>query len=49
LVRIGWARLVREMQMNPGEGATMDIGGWLRELGFSRYETTFKENAIDAG
>ncbi len=27
---------------------TMDIGGWLRGLGLGQYETTFRENEIDA-
>jgi class 3 adenylate cyclase/predicted ATPase len=26
----------------------MDIGGWLRGLGFARYEAVFRENEIDA-
>src|SRR5262249_36590134 len=26
---------------------TMDIGGWLRELGLERYEQAFRENEID--
>src|SRR5215471_2138792 len=26
---------------------TMDIGGWLRELGLERYEQVFRENEID--
>ena len=25
----------------------MDIGGWLRSLGFEKYEATFRENEID--
>jgi SAM domain (Sterile alpha motif) len=25
----------------------MDVGGWLRNLGFGRYEPAFIENAID--
>jgi hypothetical protein len=28
-------------------GAIMDIGGWLRSLGFERYEAAFRENEID--
>src|SRR5215216_3992080 len=31
-----------------GLGRTMDIGGWLRNLGLGRYEPTFIENAIDS-
>ena len=26
----------------------MDVGGWLRSLGLSQYETLFRENDIDA-
>jgi hypothetical protein len=26
----------------------MHIGGWLRDLGFERYEPVFVENAIDS-
>jgi hypothetical protein len=26
----------------------MDVGGWLRKLGFERYESAFIENAIDS-
>jgi uncharacterized caspase-like protein len=26
----------------------MDVGEWLRSLGFDRYEETFRDNAIDA-
>src|SRR5262249_42221484 len=26
----------------------MDVGGWLRSLGFEQYEAIFRENAIDA-
>src|ERR1700674_1757227 len=26
----------------------MDVGGWLRSLGFQRYEPAFVENAIDS-
>src|SRR5437660_12925572 len=26
----------------------MDVGGWLRNLGFGRYEPAFIENAIDS-
>jgi hypothetical protein len=26
----------------------MDFGGWLRNLGFGRYEAAFVENAIDS-
>jgi hypothetical protein len=29
-------------------GATMNIGGWLRNLGLERYEPVFIENAIDS-
>jgi len=29
------------------QGATMDVGGWLRNMGFGRYESAFIENAID--
>src|ERR1700716_146552 len=25
----------------------MDLGGWLRSLGFEQYEAVFRENAID--
>src|SRR5262249_27265360 len=25
----------------------MDLGGWLRKLGFEQYEATFRENEID--
>jgi hypothetical protein len=25
----------------------MDLGGWLRSLGFERYEAAFRDNAID--
>ena len=28
-------------------GATMDVGGWLRNLGLGQYEPAFIENAID--
>src|SRR5262245_38136928 len=28
-------------------GATMDVGGWLRNLGLEKYEPAFIENAID--
>jgi class 3 adenylate cyclase len=30
------------------QGATMDVGGWLRNLGLGRYESTFIDNAIDS-
>jgi class 3 adenylate cyclase/tetratricopeptide (TPR) repeat protein len=30
------------------QGATMDVGSWLRSLGFGRYEPVFTENAIDS-
>ena len=26
----------------------MDVGGWLRSLGLSQYETLFRQNDIDA-
>jgi hypothetical protein len=26
----------------------MDVGHWLRGLGFGQYEATFRENEIDA-
>jgi SAM domain (Sterile alpha motif) len=26
----------------------MDVGGWLRNLGLGRYESTFIDNAIDS-
>ncbi len=26
----------------------MDIAGWLRDLGLTRYERAFRENAIDS-
>jgi hypothetical protein len=29
------------------EGATIDVGAWLRGLGLGEYEATFRENAID--
>ena len=29
-------------------GAAMDVGGWLRGLGFGQYETNFRDNKIDA-
>ena len=29
-------------------GDNMNIGSWLRSLGLERYETIFRENAIDA-
>ena len=28
-------------------GAAMDVGGWLRSLGLDKYETAFREHAID--
>jgi len=28
-------------------GRTMDLGGWLRNLGLEQYEAAFRENAID--
>ena len=28
-------------------GAAMDVGGWLRNLGLDKYETAFREHAID--
>src|SRR6516164_7577554 len=28
-------------------GATMDVGGWLRNLGLGQYEPAFIENAIE--
>jgi hypothetical protein len=28
-------------------GATMDIGAWLRRLGLEKYEAAFRENEID--
>src|SRR5258708_1308846 len=30
------------------QGSTMDIGQWLKEIGFGKYETIFVENAIDS-
>jgi class 3 adenylate cyclase/predicted ATPase len=30
------------------KGATIDVGAWLRDLGLGQYETTFRENEIDA-
>jgi class 3 adenylate cyclase/tetratricopeptide (TPR) repeat protein len=30
------------------QGAPMDVGGWLRDLGLGRYERAFIENAIDS-
>jgi len=35
------------MQQYAKQGATMDIGGWLRNLGLGQYESAFIENAID--
>jgi class 3 adenylate cyclase len=32
----------------PGLGARMDIGAWLRGLGLGQYGATFRENKIDA-
>ena len=32
----------------PVGNATMDIGGWLRGLGFGQYEAAFRESEIDA-
>jgi SAM domain (Sterile alpha motif) len=29
------------------EGATIDVGAWLRGLGLGEYEATFRENAIN--
>jgi class 3 adenylate cyclase len=29
------------------QGATMDIGGWLRNLGLGKYEAAFRDNEID--
>jgi hypothetical protein len=29
-------------------GAAMDVGGWLRGLGLGQYETSFRDNKIDA-
>jgi hypothetical protein len=29
------------------QGATMDIGAWLRGLGLEKYEAAFRENEID--
>ena len=29
------------------EGATIDVGGWLRGLGLGQYEATFRENEIN--
>jgi SAM domain (Sterile alpha motif) len=26
----------------------MDVGGWLRNLGFGQYEANFRDNKIDA-
>ncbi len=26
----------------------MDVGGWLRSLGFDQYEANFRDNKIDA-
>jgi SAM domain (Sterile alpha motif) len=28
-------------------GFTMDVAGWLRDLGLERYEHAFRENAVD--
>ena len=40
--------LCHENDDEPGAdwGATMNIGGWLRDLGLERYEPLFIENAI---
>src|SRR5271167_2592655 len=32
----------------PGAGTTMDVGDWLRCQGLSQYETSFRENGVDA-
>src|SRR6478672_12582525 len=29
------------------KGATIDVGAWLRDLGFGQYEAVFRENEID--
>lgn len=42
-------RAYNEMPEVPArEHATMDVGGWLRSLGLSQYESAFIENAIDS-
>src|SRR6516165_10450551 len=35
------------MRRRRARNDTMDIGGWLRELGLERYEQAFRENEID--
>jgi class 3 adenylate cyclase len=37
---IKWAKPIRR--------ASMDVGDWLRSLGLSQYDATFRENGIDA-
>jgi class 3 adenylate cyclase len=34
--------------VEPRAGTTMDVGEWLRGLGFGQYEALFRENDIDA-
>jgi hypothetical protein len=29
-------------------GGTIDVGGWLQDLGLGQYEATFRDNAINA-
>src|SRR6201993_4868885 len=39
--------LARTMRREERRNDTMDIGGWLRELGLERYEQAFRDNEID--
>ena len=36
------------MRRNANGIATMDVADWLRSLGLDQYETTFRENGVDA-
>src|ERR1700757_2835204 len=39
--------LARTMRREERRNDTMDIGGWLRELGLERYEQAFRDNEIE--
>src|ERR1700677_2349909 len=42
------ARLASTIIVASGQGASMDVGDWLKSLGLERHEPAFRDNSIDA-